>query len=197
MKKFSKGIALALVRVMLACSFSSCLSYVGRSEPMLNRVLYAVVDIVFLPISLIALIVYLIVTDASGEMGYDAYLASAGDGISGDYLFLLEKFNSLPEGGLASLKRVLDTIPEAERGQLMEKVRSLTEAERAALVGSYASLPDAEIISSMQRVEALPLGGRVGLLQDFVALSEEGLASIIEELKAMRDDSSLVAAALN
>ncbi|GMO25879.1 MAG: hypothetical protein Pg6A_13170 [Termitinemataceae bacterium] len=196
MKRFSRSIATVLVLVMLACSFTSCLSYVYRSKPVApDRILYAVVDIVFLPVSLVALLVYVLVTDASAETGAEAFLASAGNTVSPEYFSLMRKVYALPDAELASLKQMADSIPEAARSSLMERIRSLSEAELAALISAYTALPEAEIISSLNRISALSETERVSLLQDFNSLSEDELASVIEELKSLREEPLYIASA--
>jgi len=181
MRKFSKGIALALVLVMLACSFTGCLTYTRGLS------LLTIVDIVFLPISLLALLIYVIINDASGEMESQTYLANAGDSAFTEYFSLMDKIYSLPEEELASLKAVVNSIPEAERVSSIEKITSLTETERASLVSAYNSLPETEIISSLERITSLSGTERVSLLQKFNALSEKELASLIEQLKSLRE----------
>jgi len=185
MKKFSRVIAMALVLLMLACSFTSCLSYVYRSAAPLKRVVFAVVDIVFLPISLIALLVYIIITDASGDMDSQVYMASADDSIFSEYYSLAGKINSLSEEELASLRETLNSLPEADRISSMEKISALSDEKRISLVSAYASLPDTEYLSALERISALSEEELVALLQSFNVLSDEELDSIIEELSAL------------
>jgi uncharacterized membrane protein len=195
-KRFSRSIAAVLVLLMLACSLTGCLSYVYRSKPLApDRIIYAVVDIVFLPVSLIALVVYLLVTDGSAEMDSQTFLTSAGNTVSPEEFSLMRKIYALPGAELASLRQVLDSIPETERSSLMERINSLSETERAALVSAYASLPETEIISSLKRISALSETERVSLARDFESLSEAELASVIEELESLREESLYVTAA--
>jgi hypothetical protein len=194
MKKFSRIIAIVLVAVILACSFTSCLSYVYRSSSTPQRIIFAVVDIFTLPLSLLALLIYLIITDASGEMEPQIYLAGAGNNIPAEYLFLMEKINSLPEAEFASLKQILDSLPETEHSSLIEKINSLSETERVSLAGAYISLPETEIISSIKRINSLSESERVSLLQDFKSLSETEIASLIEELKSLYEETDYIAA---
>ena len=185
MKRFSRTIAMVLILVMLACSFTSCLSYVNRSAPPIKRVAFAVVDIIFLPVSLLALLIYVIISDASGEMESQAYMVNAEDNVFTEYYSLANKIYSLPEEELASLKQVVDSIPEAERVFSIERLTSLSETERVSLVSAYNSLPETEVISSIQRINSLSETERLSLLQEFNALSETGLASLIEQLKSL------------
>jgi hypothetical protein len=195
MKKLSGTIAMVLILVMLACSFTGCLSYVYRSSSTPMRVIFAIVDICVLPLSLLALLIYVIINDASGEMEPQIYLAGAGNYIPAEYLFLMEKIYSLPEAEFASLRQILDTIPETERSLLIERLNSLSETDRVSLVSAYTSLPETEIISSIKRINLLSETERVSLLQDFKSLSDGEIASLTEELKSLHEETDYIAAA--
>jgi hypothetical protein len=182
MKNIAGKIAMLLILVMLAGSFTDCLSYVGRGEPMLNRVLYGVVDIVFLPISLIALIVYLIVTQ---ETEAQSYLVNLDNNLLMDQYSLLSnyhKMNSLPEEEFASLMRILHSIPQTECNSTMEKFTSLSETQLVLLVKAYNSLPEGVITSSIERIKSLPEAELASILHTFNSLNEAELNSIIEEI---------------
>jgi len=194
MKNCSRTIAMVLVLVMLACSFTSCLSYVYRSSPPLTRVIFAVVDIVTLPISLLALLIYLIITDTSHEMESQIYLTNAENSVFTDYFPLMGKIYSLPEEELAALRETLNSLPEAERVSSIERLTSLAETERVSLVSAYTALSETEVYSSIARINALSDTERVSLLQEFNGLSEEELVSLIEQLKAMHNNEYVAVA---
>ncbi|MCL1993706.1 MAG: hypothetical protein FWG66_12250 [Spirochaetes bacterium] len=186
MRKISKKIAVLLVVVMLAFSFNGCLSYVGRGDPTLHRVGYAIVDIIFLPISLIALVVYLIINDAGDETGVQMHLANS-DNLFEEYYFLLARLFSLPPAELASVMQVLDSIPDAKRASSTERVFAMSETDRASLFSAYNSLPEAEILSSVERISALSQAELASLLQDFISLSESELNALVLELKSLAE----------
>jgi hypothetical protein len=178
MKKIAGKIAVILILVML----TSCLSYVGRGEPTVNRVLYGVVDIVFLPISLIALIVYLIITQETENQGF---LVSLDNNLLNEQYSLLssyQKMNSLPEAELASLMQTLHSIPVVECNSTMEKFASLSETQLALLVKAYNSLPESVVISSIERIKSLPEAELVSILRTFNSLSETELGTMIESI---------------
>ena len=184
MKNIAGKIAMILILVMLAGSFTNCLSYVYRGEPTLNRVLYGVVDIVFLPISLIALIVYIIVTQ---ETETQSYLVNMDDNLLIDQNSLLsnyQKMNALPEAELASLMQILNSIPQPECNSTMEKFTSLSEKQLVMLVKTYNSLPESAIISSIERIKSLPEAEIISILRDFNSLTETGLDSAIESINS-------------
>ena len=102
---------MVLILVMLACSFTSCLSYVYRSSSVPMRVVFAIVDIMFLPVSLLALLIYVIITDSSNEMEAQIYLANAEYNIFTEYYSLADKIYSLPGEEFDSLKQIVNSIP--------------------------------------------------------------------------------------
>jgi hypothetical protein len=197
MKLIAGKIAMILILVILSGSFTTCLSYVGRSEPMLNRVLYGVVDIVFLPISLIALVVYIIITQ---DVETQSYLANLDNDLLVEYNSVFQKMNSLPDEELASLMLTLNSIPDAERYSTMEKFTSLSEAQLVLLVKAFNSLPESSIISSIEKIKPLPEAELVSLLQTFNSLTETELDSIIKTINsqfeienaAVADNSNLL-----
>jgi hypothetical protein len=194
MKKYSKLIAMALILVMLACSFTSCLSYVYRSDSTPKRVAWAIIDIITLPISLLALLIYIIINDASGDGEYQTYLTGSGDNLSSEYIFLMKKIFSLPEAEFAALREILNSVPEAEKSSLMARINSISETERVSLVSAYTSLPESELVSSIERINSLSEAERVSLLQNFISLSEEEIVSLTEELNSSNEKADYLIA---
>jgi len=176
-----------LILVMLAGSFTNCLSYVGRNEPMLNRVIYGVVDIVFLPVSLIALVVYLIVTQETETqsvlVNLDNNLLMEHDSLLSNY----KKISSLPEAELDSLKQTLNSIPDTARNSTIEKFTSLSDTQLVLLIRAYNSLPESAIISCIERIKSLPETELVSILQTFNSLTETELNSIIESINSQSE----------
>jgi hypothetical protein len=184
MKKITGKIAVILILVMLASSFTGCLSYVYRNESTLNRVLYGVVDLVFLPISVIALIVYLIITQ---ETETQSYLANLDNNLLMDQNSLLSnyhKMNSLPDAEFASLMQILKSIPQTECNSTMEKFTSFSGEQLVMLVKTYNSLPESAIISSIERIKSLPESEIVTILRDFNSLTDTELYSTIESINS-------------
>jgi len=187
MKKVSKTIAMLLVLVMLAGSFTGCLTYTRGLS------LLTIVDIVFLPISLLALLIYVIINDASSEMDAQIYMANFEDNTMTEYYSLWQKIYSLPETELSSLEKSLNSIPEAARVSSMEKLNSLPEAKHISLVNAYNSLSEKEIVSSIKKLNSLNETELVSLLRVFSALSEAEFDSLIEELKSLRETKYIAA----
>ncbi|MDR0550864.1 MAG: hypothetical protein LBG72_02465 [Spirochaetaceae bacterium] len=197
MKKFSGTIAMAMVVVMLAWSSTSCLSYVYRSSSTPARVGFAIIDIVTLPFSLIALAIVLIIGDNSTEMESQTFMANLENKVASnpEYLSLVNKLYSLPEAELTTLRRIANSISKAEQDSLIERISVLSEVERSSLFKAYVSLPETEIISSIQRINSFSDTERVALIQHFKSLSEPELASLLEELKVFNKEIDTIAAA--
>jgi len=194
MKKIAGKIAMILILVMLAGSFTNCLSYVGRNEPMLNRVIYGVVDIVFLPISLIALVVYLIITQ---EMQTQSFLVNLDNNLIMDQYSLLSnyyKMNSLPETDFASLMQILNSIPETERNSTMEKFSFLSETQLVLLVKAYNSLPENVFISSIEKLKSLSDTEIISILRTFNSLNEKELDAVIKSINSQSEIKNAVLA---
>ncbi|MDR1868823.1 MAG: hypothetical protein LBQ82_02430 [Treponema sp.] len=181
MKNFLRTIAMLLVLVMLASSFTSCLTYTRGLS------LLTIVDIIFLPISLIALLIYVIINDASSEMETQMYLTGAEGGIHTDFYYLMDKVYSLSDEELTALRQIVSSIPEAERISSIQKLNSLTETKRASLVNAYNSLSKTEFASSIEKMNSLSEAQLVSLLQNFISLSEAELDSLLKQLKTTNE----------
>jgi len=180
MKKIARSIAVVLILVMLAISFTGCLTYWGRSHATLNRILYAVVDIVTLPVSLLCLLIYIIITEESGEA--QSYLVNIDNKILNEYYSLYDKINSLPEAEFTSLMQILNVIPEENRISTIEILTSFPEEKLVSLAKAYKSLSENDIISSIERISAFSETEIISLLQHFNSLTEAELDSVIESI---------------
>jgi len=191
MKKIAGKIAMVLILVILISSFTGCLSYWGRSHAPLKRVIYAVVDILFLPVSLICLLVYIIITQ---ETETQSYLASLDNNVLMECYPLYEKMYSLPEAELASITQTLNSIPDTERNYTIKTINSLSKTTLVSLVSAYKSLPESDIISSIERIKSLPETELVSLLQTFNSLTEAELNSLIKSINPNSGNENIVLA---
>jgi uncharacterized protein involved in response to NO len=189
MKKISGKIAMVLILVILISSFTGCLSYWGRGHAPIKRVLYAVVDILTLPISLLCLLIYIIVTQ---ETETQSYLANLDNSAFMECYSLYEKMHSLPEAELASLTQTLNSISETERNYTIKIINSLPETTLVSLAAAYKSLPESDIISSIERIKSLPETELVSLLQTFNSLTEAELNSLIESINTKSGNENVV-----
>jgi hypothetical protein len=160
MKKVSRTIAMILVLVMLASSFTSCWSGPSPREVLEGTIMVGL-------LCLIALIVFS-VSELPGETGI--YLAGVGDNNPDNYYSAME---------------ILNSLPEVERIALMEKINSIPEAKRADLAGIINDLPETEIAYSIERVNALSKTKLTSAVRSFNSLSEEELDSFTEQLKSL------------
>jgi hypothetical protein len=196
MKKISRTAAMILLLVILASSFTSCLTYWNYKETNgdpfrdpLKAVLFGVVDLIFLPFSLVALVIYLIVSDnTSVEMeSYQMHLTNADYNFFMDYNSLRDLIYSLSEDELASLTQALSSIPEAQLISLLQAYNSLSETQRVSLADACNFLPETERISSISKINSLSETELVSLLHTFNSLTETELDFYIEELESLRE----------
>jgi len=172
MKKIARKIAMILVLVMLANSFSGCtfmLPYLSGKD-MSDVEWWKSLGLGIL-IDLLILGIFALTggfAEAPNETESGIYLVKAEDNSLTVYYSLMEKLNSLPE---------------KERASLMEKLNSLPENKRVSLVSTIKSIPETESVSSIKRLNALPKTKFASLVRTFNALSETELDSLIETLK--------------
>ncbi|MDR0322190.1 MAG: hypothetical protein LBI28_11860 [Treponema sp.] len=157
MKKIIRTIAIILVLIMIANSFSGCtLLYLSAAingnvndnngEGLL---LCLGIDCTLIFVSILVGVVVLL-THRGGYAGVDTIDSLSEE----EYISLMEKVDSLPEEELASLIRSIDSMPEAEKASFIEKINSLSDEEFASLVSAFTSAPETEIISSMHRINS-------------------------------------------
>lgn len=163
MKKISRTIAMILVLVMLASSFTSCtlmfplLWEDGGGEAFLWG---GLIDIL-----LVALVLVLIGTPSETET--QIYMVGAENNPLTLHYSLMERINSLHE---------------AEMDSVMTRLNSLPVAKRAALVDTVYSLPWAEIASSTERLNALSDTELASQLRAFSDLSNAEFDLLLNKL---------------
>jgi hypothetical protein len=192
MRKISRTIAMILVLVMLASSFTGCLSYFL----IVDRGLSPVFLVLTIPadIGLLIVVIMLAAITASGETGSQIYLANAGDYSFTEYYSLRDRLYSLPDAELAALRHALDAIPGTELNSAMERFTSLPEEKRISLIRTYNSLPEGEFITKIERINSTPETELVSLLQAFNSLSEEEFYSLLKEINSGTETKDVVVA---
>jgi len=192
MKKIARKIAMILVLVMLASSFTGCFTMWVIDNKVGALMFFTLpLDLVTLPIQIIVWIVKEVGFIDSGELGSQIYLANVADNHSAEYYSLRNKIFSLPEEEFSSLNQILSAIPEIERKYTTEKIASLQEEKIFSLISAYNNLPEKEIISSIRRINALSEKERISLLHSFNSLSEEKFDNIIESLKSLSENKNV------
>jgi len=167
MKKISRTIAMILVLLILAGSFTSCFTIWGIKEATRTGnqgelIFYGIVADLGI-VGIILLCVMLAETPDETNI----YLANAEHNPLTDYYSVIEFLNYLSE---------------TERVALMEKLNSLPAEKLAYLISTVASLPQTEITASIERLNALSETELSSAVQDFNALSEVELDSVIDKL---------------
>jgi hypothetical protein len=196
MKKIAGKIAMILVLIMLANSFTSCFTVkaIKEKEPFW-LFLSIPMDIITFPIQLIGLAIMgdkMFDILGFSEMEAQIYLANMEHSSLTEYYSLREKICSLPEAELASLERTFNAIPEKERNASMERLISLPEEKQVSLIRAYNSLPEKEMLSSMERMNSLPEAELVSLLQAFYSLSDKEIDALAEEFNSRTETENAV-----
>jgi len=168
MKRISRTIAMILVLIMLASSFTSCtfmLPMIFDPSTTLGewglRILGAIIDIVIIGLTINAL------TEAPNEAETQIYLASVEYDPLTQYYSLLEIFNS---------------FPETEKAVLMDRLNSMPTEKRISLIRTISSLPQTEIDSSIERVSSLSEAELASMLQYINALSKAEFDLLTDKL---------------
>jgi hypothetical protein len=181
MKKIAGKIAMILILLMLANSFSGC-TFIGYmiSELGDGSTWWIIGGLL---LDLIAVIVYFgIMTgwdggNTSGKTDTGIYLAGA------DHDPLIQYY---------SVMEILNSLPEMERIAVMEGINSLSETKRFSLVKTVSSLPETEIAASIKRLNALSETELVSVVQGFNALSEAELDALVEEINSRTETENIV-----
>ena len=200
MKKLSKTIAMILVLVMIAGSFTSCFTTFfwregGELQLLVLILIPEIMDAITLPIQLI---IWAISGEApwewfsaADETETQIYLTNAEQNPFTEYYSLRDKISSLPEEELTDLKQNLYSIPETERNASMDRLTSLSAEKQVSLIRTYNSLHESEIVSSIKRINSLTEAERISLLKTFNSLSEAELDSMIEKLKSFSETENV------
>ena len=163
-----------LVLVMIATSFTSCLSWwLITGEPLdinlsggsgkggLLLIFLPVIDVILLPIALTVFIVRKgieIARDNRGKKwdGIDTFSGVVKILPESEFNSLMHKFDSLPESELDSLVYKFDSLPESEIDSYSQTLKTFSEKEIAAMASAVNYLPESEIISLMKVLNSMP-----------------------------------------
>jgi hypothetical protein len=179
MKKIARTIAMILVLVMLASSFTSCFTIwaITGEPPSLGGDLGygAIALILVLPADLAVAGVVLIVKagikaarNKRGQKmeGIDTFSALIKSLPEAELDSLMLTLDSLPEAELASLTLALNTLPEAEIESFTETILSFSKVEFSAMVVAFNNLSEEEIIASMGTMNSMPEESFIALLHN-------------------------------
>jgi hypothetical protein len=165
MRKIAGKIAMILVLVMIANSFSGCtlmyLAIVQSPNPPEFFMICVLIDVLAVGYGILELAL-------SSGRSRSSFLGMADSLSEDDYNAVREKLDSLPEAELASLVNAINSLPEAEKVSLMERINSLTEEEFVSLARAFYTTPDMEIVSSIRKMNSFTesqFGSFVNVLQ--------------------------------
>jgi len=164
MKKFSGTIAMILVLVMLASSFSGCTLVALMNGATGADILWGVIPDALL---IAGIVLFVLLVEAPDEAETGIFLVGAEDNHLTQVYSLRERINSLSETGIDSV---------------MARFYDLPETKRASLVSSVYSMPRTEITSSTERLNALSDAKLVSVLCDIGALSDEDFDLMLNKL---------------
>jgi len=171
MKKISKTIAIILVLVMVAGSFTSCLSWwlmtgepldiSGMGNGVFLLIFLPVIDVVLLPVALTVFFVRKGIENARNDRGkrwdgIDTFSSVVMSLPRVEFNSLMHKFDFLPESELDSLAYKFYSLPESEIDSYSQTLNSFSEKEIAAMTSALNSLPEAKIISLMETLNSMP-----------------------------------------
>jgi len=177
MKKISKTIAMILVLVMVASSFTGCLSWWlmtgepldlggagGGGDPLawiFGGLIMLAADVVLLPIGLTVFIARKSIEaarDKRGQQldGIDTFSAAISSLPEAEYNSLMNAFDSLPESELDTLARRFYSLPESEIDSYSQTLKSFSQKEITAMTQAINSLPEAKFISLMETLNSMP-----------------------------------------
>jgi hypothetical protein len=151
MKKIAKKVAILLILVMIASSFTGCFSiWAVTGEPPIGGngyeiILYILVLPVDLPVAGTILIV---------KAGIQAARNKRGKAMEGIDTFSAH-FGSLPETELDFLTQRISSLNEEEITPFTETVESFSEREISALAEAFSNLSEAEIASSIEALNSM------------------------------------------
>jgi len=166
MKKIAGRIAMILILILLANSFTGCLTGLAiRNADFPGSLL--LIPLAFAGDLLIIALIGALVFSAELPDETGIYLANAECNPLTDYNWLMEKLNSLPE---------------MEGVSLMDKINSVPETKRAFLLMIINYLPETEIASSIKRLNTLSEAELASVVRAFNSLSESELDSLADSL---------------
>jgi hypothetical protein len=165
MKNISRTVAMILIMVMLACSYTGCRS-IDSGWDIFELTLKIASGVL---IGGMILIVLMIFADAGSSEKY-VYLAGAGDSpLEIELSLLKEKFALLPEADIIALTQTINSLSEKEYDYLTQTVNSMSDKDLIALMKSVNTAKESELVASLRKINSM---------------SEAELATLVKEIYA-------------
>jgi len=172
MKKISRIIAMILVLVMVAGSFTSCLSWwLITGEPLdlshvdgkgaLLLIFLPIVDVCLLPIALTVVIIRKSIEHARDQRGkkldgIDTFSAAVRNLPNAEFNSLMHKFDALPETEIDALAYKFYSLPEAEIDAYSQTLSSFSEKEISAMTEAVNRLPEERLNFLIETLNSMP-----------------------------------------
>jgi len=197
MKKIAGKIAMILILIMVANTFTSCFT-IWAFDSIANRKSGAALAILLLPFCLILDVLtwpfqLIALAAAAGSKNRDgdrsAYEISALT--EEECALLTAKTASLPEEDGEFLIAAIASLPEAERAGALEQLNSIPEQKFASTVKvmrALYALPQADRVSLVQELRSLPEEEKAYLLETESALTDEERAALVDEVISLSAD---------
>ncbi|MDR0322189.1 MAG: hypothetical protein LBI28_11855 [Treponema sp.] len=165
MKKIAGKIAMILILVMLANSFSGCtLAYFwfGDLSTPIGESMFALCLIIdACVIGWVLIKEFLLSRDTSPGLKIDKLSSMEISSLPETE----ETLDSLPSAELIALTHKISSLPETELNSLLETASSFSETERAVFTETFNSLSQTERASSIERLNSLPEAELVSLMK--------------------------------
>jgi len=173
MKKIAGKIAMVLVLVMLANSFTGCSAIFPHER--WAETFDIVLGVAILVIAGVASL-FLFIVEPPDMSGTGSFHDSAETGV---FLTSAEN-NSLTD--YCSIMEIINSLSETEKTSLIEKINSLSETKQSSLIKTVKSLPKSEIASSIDKLKALSDKKLSITVRNFNALSEDEIDFLMKKL---------------
>ncbi|GBU29384.1 hypothetical protein R84B8_02948 [Treponema sp. R8-4-B8] len=157
MKKIAGKIAMILVIIIIANTFSGCLltKYFSNADAFPIMYLFTIpLDLITSPIQIIVLVTVWAIEEAREERGKKI------DGID-----TFSAVNSLPE--FDSLTRRISSLPEEKIVPFTETMNSFSKEENSAMLKAFNNLSEEEIASSIKALNLMPNEKLISTLNGF------------------------------
>jgi hypothetical protein len=179
MKKIAEKIAMILILVMLANSFSGCVSWMLDKTGVNVPTFLWVTEAIIWGVAVILAVTIFVEAEPPNETGI--YLANANA-------------EHIPLAVYYSAMEIYNSMPETERVALMEKLNSLPAEKLASLITTVTCLPQAEIAASIERLNALSETELISTVWTFNSLSEMELDALVEEINSRTKNENVILA---
>jgi hypothetical protein len=188
MKKIADKIAMILILVMLAGTFTSCFTAWCIENASSGAILLLPValgfDLITLPFQIADLARGKRWRQASGVYTVEGAAPLTEE----ERALLTEKTASLPEEDGAFLMALIAALPETERASAMEKINSVPEQKFPSTVKAMRTLyvlPQADRVSLVEAIRSLPEKEQLFLTETANSLTDGEISALVAEINSI------------